>query len=826
MKTRSGPGGLQTLVSIVLPTKDRPQFLKEALQSISGQTYGNIEVIVVNDGGEDVENVLSQFMDKLKIIYKKNHERKGPAAARNLGLREARGKYIAYLDDDDIFYPEHIETLVGFLERTGSKVAYSDSYQAFQQPMDGIYVTTDKRVAYSFKFDRKRLLVMNYIPTLNIVHDRECIDEAGFFDETLETQEDWDLWIRMSQRYEFHHIKSVTAEFRTRLNFSSLTSSKRPDFLRTLKIIHSRYKDTAKDPDIIKQQKYVEEELEKELALKAELTLEPGSFTVVEARTGKPSLQARTREGIFKTLHSLYDPETEARNAVDAFIFDGRGIIVVLGLGLGYHVSELSGRYPDAEIIVVEAFHEVDELAKKHAPQFGEKVKLLVGLHPGSVLREITTHQMKGGISPLYVFPLSSEVSAFPSYYQPVLASLKKTVTVKLWEKLKYRKLNKGSLNIILIDSGYFLVQEAEKALTSLHHKVKKIAVQKDTESSVLISKLVEMIVVFQPDFILTINHLGFDEDGVLASFLRSIEMPVASWYVDSPRLILQAFDKNVSPYASIFLWDREYMEQIKHAGFESVIYLPLATAEEIFKPMKLKQHIIRKYQNDVGFVGNSLYYSARERLEKVPESLHLLVEEIACRLSSMRGSFEDVIKNTEEVKLKNLTLQQRLDFEAAVLWKATLLYRLACIEELKQFNACICGDEGWKALVNGSYNIKPPLNYYRELPAFYNSCKINFNATHLQMKEAVNQRVFDVPACGAFILTDYQKSLEGLFDVGKEIIVYRDNNEIPGLVKYYLDNPAKREAVAKKGLERVLKEHTYKYRLDVIIRTMKVRYA
>ena len=93
-------------------------------------------------------------------------------------------------------------------------------------------------------------------------------------------------------------------------------------------------------------------------------------------------------------------------------------------------------------------------------------------------------------------------------------------------------------------------------------------------------------------------------------------------------------------------------------------------------------------------------------------------------------------------------------------------------------------------------------------------------------MKEAVNQRVFDVPACGAFILTDYQKGLDELFDVGKEMIVYRDKDEIPVLVKYYLDNPEKREAVAKKGAERVLKEHTYKHRLDVIIRAMKVRYT
>jgi len=172
-----------------------------------------------------------------------------------------------------------------------------------------------------------------------------------------------------------------------------------------------------------------------------------------------------------------------------------------------------------------------------------------------------------------------------------------------------------------------------------------------------------------------------------------------------------------------------------------------------------------------------------------------------------------------------DLTLQQRLDLEAAVLWRATLLYRLSCIKELRQFNVCIHGDKGWDQLLGSQYNIKPPLNYYNELPLYYNTCKINFNATHLQMKEAVNQRVFDVPACGAFLLTDYQKSIDELFDAEKEIVIFRDREEIPGLVKYYLNNPEKREAIARKGMERVLQEHTYKHRLVKMIESMKARF-
>ncbi len=304
--------------------------------------------------------------------------------------------------------------------------------------------------------------------------------------------------------------------------------------------------------------------------------------------------------------------------------------------------------------------------------------------------------------------------------------------------------------------------------------------------------------------------------------------MPVASWYVDSPSLIVKAFDKNVSPYVSMFLWDRGYIEKIKDAGFESVTYLPLATDEKVFKPMQLKQRVKNKYRADVGFVGNSMVASTKEKFEKVPEKFHPFIEKTALQLSFTRIKYDEVLKTVYESGLKDygaLTDRQSLDLEAAVLWKATLLYRRSCIENLKNFNLHIYGDGGWKSLLDDSYRIKPPLNYYKDLPDFYNACKINFNATHLQMGQAVNQRVFDVPSCGAFLLTDYQESLEEIFEIGKELIAYKDKGEISELADFYLNNPEKRSAIANSGRKRILKEHTYTHRLRGLIEFMKRSY-
>ncbi|MDA8414656.1 MAG: glycosyltransferase, partial [Desulfobacteraceae bacterium] len=169
---------------------------------------------------------------------------------------------------------------------------------------------------------------------------------------------------------------------------------------------------------------------------------------------------------------------------------------------------------------------------------------------------------------------------------------------------------------------------------------------------------------------------------------------------------------------------------------------------------------------------------------------------------------------------------QERLYFDTAVTWQATLLYRLACVEQLRGFRPVIRGDKGWQTLLDRDFTLRPPLDYYRELPYFYNTCTVNFNATSLQMGTAVNQRLFDVPACGAFLLTDHQESLEELFVEGEEVITYRDAAEIPGLVRFYLAHPAARQMVVDRGRDRVLRQHTYRHRLQTLMETMEKRYA
>ncbi|MDO8141866.1 MAG: glycosyltransferase, partial [Candidatus Brocadiales bacterium] len=230
------------LVTVIVPTYNRSDTLKRTLESIAAQTYKRIEAIVVNDAGEDVSGVIDTFHDRLSIKYLVHDKNKGLAAVRNTAIKHAAGQYIAYLDDDDIFHPHHIETAVKVLTTTNYKAVYTDAYRAYQTKKGDTYQVIKKDIPYSIDYVKGIFYKTNITPVLCVVHDRTCFNEAGIFDETLTVLEDWDLWIRMSEKYDFYHIREVTCEFSWRADGTSTTSSKQDEFTKIRELIYKKYR--------------------------------------------------------------------------------------------------------------------------------------------------------------------------------------------------------------------------------------------------------------------------------------------------------------------------------------------------------------------------------------------------------------------------------------------------------------------------------------------------------------------------------------------------------------------------------------------------------
>ncbi len=228
-------------VSVIVPTYNRPERLRTALASLAAQTYQDFEVIVVNDFGCEVESIIAACADRSRITTICHDRNRGLAAARNSGLRVAKGTYVAYLDDDDRYLSNHLETLVAYLDRHECSVAYTDAWRVHERQIDGQYVETARDVPYSNEFSPADLLVSNYFPVLCVMHARQCLDDVGYFDESLFAHEDWDLWIRMATRFPFKHLPVTTAEFTWRSDGSSMTSGTRDTYRRTTEIIYRKY---------------------------------------------------------------------------------------------------------------------------------------------------------------------------------------------------------------------------------------------------------------------------------------------------------------------------------------------------------------------------------------------------------------------------------------------------------------------------------------------------------------------------------------------------------------------------------------------------------
>ncbi|MFZ2196834.1 MAG: glycosyltransferase [Thermodesulfovibrionales bacterium] len=207
----SGP-----LVSIIVRTKDRPQLLMRALRSIIAQTYRPLEVILVNDGGcdLDVEEIKSTLQD-VSLNYIRLEKNTGRAHAGNVGLDNAKGEYMGFLDDDDELYSEHISALVPSLKNTDCKIAYTDSEIIFGSYNFGTmeFTETGRRIFSSKDFSMYDLLVENYIPLITILFNKDVFLVEKGFDEGFEAYEDWDLLIRCGVNHPFHHIKMVTTSY-------------------------------------------------------------------------------------------------------------------------------------------------------------------------------------------------------------------------------------------------------------------------------------------------------------------------------------------------------------------------------------------------------------------------------------------------------------------------------------------------------------------------------------------------------------------------------------------------------------------------------------
>ncbi|MDQ7831848.1 MAG: glycosyltransferase [Desulfovibrionaceae bacterium] len=403
------------------------------------------------------------------------------------------------------------------------------------------------------------------------------------------------------------------------------------------------------------------------------------------------------------------------------------------------------------------------------------------------------------------------------------------------YQQAHYRKFRDPTPRVLLVHSNYFLVEEIRSALSAMDIPTRFLALPERTRGqTAFIEELLAAVTGFRPDFLLTVNHLGLDREGRLMALLAELQLPLASWFVDNPHLILHDYPNQTSPWCTVFTWDQDTVASLEAMGFHHPTFLPLATDPQRFRPPHPGEPVRPSWAADVSFVGHSMVRQVGEPLDRLRDFPELTRDYAALAARFARSGYRSVSRflaeTLPEVHAAWQTLpdvRTRLDFELLVTWEATRAYRARCVEALLPFSPLLVGDRHWKKTLPASpaWRWHPPLDYYRELPRFYPCSHINLNCTSLQMKGAVNQRVFDVPACGGFVLTDRREQLHLAF-APQETACYDDPDEIPDLVRHYLAHPQERRRISAQARNHILAEHTYVHRLGTLLSVLRATYS
>ncbi|MDR2124129.1 MAG: glycosyltransferase [Desulfovibrio sp.] len=532
-------------------------------------------------------------------------------------------------------------------------------------------------------------------------------------------------------------------------------------------------------------------------------------------------------------------------------VFPGSGreetyLPVLIGAGSGVAPAEIAARLESAfgssfTLVVVDKEDDIMERSR---------VKERLARYPGVVwvgetdadasIRALTRMQTERDGRPFYPLLNPLYLRLDRDYYTQIHQACAAGVRVDFWRNARSARFASSETRILLLSSKYFLMGEILSACKRLGvpHRFLQVP-EGEFGKNEFVERLLTAVVDFKPDFVFTINHLGVDREGILTGLLEKLRLPMASWFVDNPHLILSLFSRLANPWVTVFTWDADNVSTLGELGFEHVYYMPLGTDTERFRPpRKTRQRALKglpaAWDRRLSFVGNSMVRKIFRRNERINFTGPLLdrYREVG---DGFARSDERSVRVFLEKRHPELVpcfealpgIAEQLGYETSITWEATRVYRLSCVRAVLPYSPLIAGDDGWfEELPEEGWHYHHELSYYDDLPHFYPLAAINFNSTSKQMKGAVNQRVFDVPATGSFLLTDYREQVERLFEPGREIVCYRTPEEAGALAREYLARPEARRRTAAAARRRILHEHGYDHRLRTLMDTMRSIYG
>jgi len=212
---RTGADGERPMVSLVMPAYNCAAYVEEAIDSVLAQTYKDLEIIVVNDAATDsTADILRRYEQQGLIRVVTHSVNQGLAAARNSGIRAARGRYVTFLDSDDVWRPEKLEYHMSILQRRPEIALLSNDGMVFQDGEDVVFPPLPETPELRPVNWTQLLFGSCPLSASNAMVRRDALEEVGLFDGRLRAAEDRDLWMRLARRFPAYEASGVVHGYR------------------------------------------------------------------------------------------------------------------------------------------------------------------------------------------------------------------------------------------------------------------------------------------------------------------------------------------------------------------------------------------------------------------------------------------------------------------------------------------------------------------------------------------------------------------------------------------------------------------------------------
>lgn len=296
---------------------------------------------------------------------------------------------------------------------------------------------------------------------------------------------------------------------------------------------------------------------------------------------------------------------------------------------------------------------------------------------------------------------------------------------------------------------------------------------------------------------------------------------------VDLPAPLLAKDEK-----AHIFTYHKKSIDDFTTAGFQNVYYLPMASNIEKRRPAILTEEEKNRYVCPLSFVGSSMVGQAEEYMKSLEiyyqafcRHHHIIYDESVDpfkKILKIQGRDYSTYRIPKLAQtylgdfLKYLkgNMGQHVDPVILLGEKAASEKRLTYLSQLGRYSLKVWGDEGWQRAEDGGARYMGFAGHKYEINKIYSASSINIDINRLYQADMVNMRIFDIMACGGFVIAEHSKDLNELFEIDYEVVTFKTLNELLEKVGYYLSNTDKAREIAHRGMTAVRERHTIQSRV------------